>query len=74
MSIILTNDKKKIIEILKKRNEIVVEVSQKVLYAFPKNMFSHSSEKKFFELVKKELKRFSRYQVGEPKTIKIEKL
>jgi len=74
MSIILSDNKKRTIKALQKLNEIVVEVSQKVLYAFPKSMFSHSSEEKFLEFVKKELGRFHHYEVGDPEIIEVKKL
>lgn len=74
MSIILTDHKKEVIEILKKQNRVVLEVTKKTLYVFHKNIFEHSSEEKFLNLFKRELERFHQYQVGDPEITKIKKL
>lgn len=76
MGIILTDNKEKIIEILKKRDEYVLEVTQKVIYAFPKNMMTaYSSEENFLKMLnERKLVGYSRYQVGVPEVIKIKKL
>ena len=74
VGILLTNDRKEVIKILKKNNETVMIAKGEVIYAFQKGMFANMTTEQVMEEIKKDPKGYSYYKVGPIKITEIKEI
>lgn len=63
-----------IINLLQEKGDTVVKIKLEQVYSFPKNVYNQTSEEEFIKSLKKEIKQYNYYAIGNPKVEKIIKI